>query len=182
MTKHASLVTLAFIALPTVALCGEGPETSGMQAYVTDPNAFVEYAETAKAVNVEVLDNPFSQNMSTVQQTLISDMRLGNKGPTNLKAPQPQAIDRFHVVVAFGPKENAELLCSSTAHQNFQPHDGVINVNAAFCLRGKPITSSEGQITNVSNVNDAQMTRLMKSMARDLFPAVNYQELLPSGE
>jgi len=167
---------ISAVAVLTVAgalsACAGAPKTYNQTSLISDPQSYYAYGASERDLKLVVVGNPFSQPANQVGEALASEMDAAQVGPGTHFTPNPgpSAREGFRVVLAFNGADGEHELCGAAADAKTLPPSSNVHVTAALCEQGRLLTSVEGQVADVSGVNDPRVSSLMKQVALGLFP------------
>jgi len=161
------------VLVGATSACAGIPTTYNQSASGAGAQSFISYGATDRDLKVDVFGNPFPQRADEVAEAVASQMQAAAVGPGTHFTTRPGASARegYRVVVAFAGSGGAGNLCAMSAMPSDSPRASNVVVTAALCDKDMVVTSTDGRVDGVAQVNDPHFAALMKQVAVELFPA-----------
>jgi hypothetical protein len=124
--------------------CDDPVKISSADRQTPYSRQLVQHAARTGEIALVIHGNPFPAPLDaeTIAVTLQPPGWLP-RGTRLTTRPAPETPSNIRIVLAFNPAWQGlreEWLCDSTAKLDLAPPGGKINVNAAFCVDGKPVS------------------------------------------
>jgi len=167
------------LALMGLAGCAEDGVIYNQQKYLSGTKLYVTHAEGSHMPTV-IRGNPSALAKADFDQIVRDDLKGSNFGrPTTfVQGPEnPPYPDERVVLVFNGPVIGQAQLCQwGIAGGGGPAPDGRIEILAAFCSGGRPVSALEGGISGVKDPNDPKFRAFLREIGMTLFNPNNPED------